>query len=61
MLLIYQFALMLVVTICIHEELAFDPTGANFATIENSKNPTVFYTARVALENLVRTANSSFE
>ena len=52
---------MLVVTICIHEELAFDPTGANFATIENSKNPTVFYTARVALENLVRTANSSFE
>ena len=23
-----------------HEELASDPTGANFATIENSKNPT---------------------
>ena len=25
----------------LHEELASDPTGANFATIENSKNPTV--------------------
>ena len=25
----------------LHEELALDPTGANFATIENSKNPTV--------------------
>ncbi len=24
----------------LHEELASDPTGANFATIENSKNPT---------------------
>ena len=24
----------------LHEELAFDPTGAIFATIENSKNPT---------------------
>lgn len=25
----------------LHEELTSDPTGANFATIENSKNPTV--------------------
>ena len=25
----------------LHEELASDPTDANFATIENSKNPTV--------------------
>lgn len=25
----------------LHEELASDPTGVNFATIENSKNPTV--------------------
>lgn len=25
----------------LHEELASDPTGANFATIENSKNSTV--------------------
>ena len=24
----------------LHEELVSDPTGANFATIENSKNPT---------------------
>ena len=24
----------------LHEKLASDPTGANFATIENSKNPT---------------------
>ena len=24
----------------LHEELASDPTDANFATIENSKNPT---------------------
>ena len=24
----------------LHEELASDPIGANFATIENSKNPT---------------------
>ena len=30
----------------LHEELASDPTGANFATIENSKNPTAeFYDA----------------
>ena len=25
----------------LHEELAFDPTDANFATTENSKNPTI--------------------
>ena len=73
----------------LHEELASDPTDANFAAIENSKNPTIakfaivqkeggrlvtfiqtstppaemvffegdFYTARVALENLIRSAN----
>ena len=31
----------------LHEELASDPTGANFATIENSKNPTVAKTASI--------------
>ena len=31
----------------LHEELASDPTGANFATIENSKNPTFAKTASI--------------
>ena len=33
----------------LHEELASDPTGANFATIENSKNPTVAKTASITV------------
>ena len=34
----------------LHEELAPDPTGANFATIENSKNPTIAKFATVQKE-----------
>ena len=34
----------------LHEELASDPTGANFATIENSKNSTVAKFATVQKE-----------
>ena len=33
----------------LHEELASDPTGANFATIENSKNPTVAKTVSITV------------
>lgn len=33
----------------LHEELASDPTGANCATIENSKNPTVAKTASITV------------